>query len=231
MNKRYFLRGLGIGLIIGGIVMFVAFQTYKPSESGSVDKSLIVAEDKDSSEDNTEKVTSEEKVTTAEATTEKTTEKATEEVNKTDKTSEEKTTESKDSEKTTSDNDVTEKTTEEKTTEKDSTEKATTEKSTTEEKTEKVTTEKATEEVTTEAPKPEAVKNSSGVGGYITIVEGMNALDICEALETIGVVSDKWDYYNWLLQSGYSESLMQGTYYFTGNESYAGIVWILLGNQ
>ncbi len=205
MDKRYFFRGLGIGLVIGGLVMFAALGTDKLSTADrkSVATPTDVTEEKNNSEE-----TATEKITTEKATTETATEKTTTEKTATEKTTTEKT--------------ATEKTT----TEKATTEKTTTEKATEEKTTEEVTTEKATEEL-----KPEAVKNESGVGGYITIVSGMNALDICEELETIGVISDKWDYYDWLLQSGYSESLMQGTYYFTGYESYAGIVWILLGNQ
>ena len=82
------------------------------------------------------------------------------------------------------------------------------------------------------SPQPEKsgyVKYDNG-GGEITIVKGMTAYEICELLEKIGL-RDADEYYDWLLRSGYSKSLVAGTYTFTGNESNGGIVWILLGNQ
>ena len=90
------------------------------------------------------------------------------------------------------------------------------------------TTEKTTE-ANTEAPKPSAIKYDNG-GGQITIVDGMSAYEICQLLEQIGL-RDADEYYDWLLRSGYSNSLVSGTYTFTGNETNGGIVWILLGHQ
>jgi cell division protein YceG involved in septum cleavage len=90
------------------------------------------------------------------------------------------------------------------------------------------TTESTTEKSTSQ--KASATKNASGKGGTITIVEGMSAYEICELLEEIGI-RDADDYYDWLLRSGYSKSLVAGTYTFTGNETNGGIVWILLGHQ
>lgn len=82
---------------------------------------------------------------------------------------------------------------------------------------------------TTEAQKPSAIKYDNG-GGQITIVDGMSAYEICQLLEQIDL-RDADEYYDWLLRSGYSQSLVSGTYTFTGNETNGGIVWILLGNQ
>lgn len=82
---------------------------------------------------------------------------------------------------------------------------------------------------TTEAQKPSAIKYDNG-GGQITIVDGMSAYEICQLLEQIGL-RDADEYYDWLLRSGYSQSLVSGTYTFTGNETNGGIVWILLGHQ
>ena len=58
----------------------------------------------------------------------------------------------------------------------------------------------------------------------------MSAYEICQLLEQIGL-RDADEYYDWLLRSGYSQSLVSGTYTFTGNETNGGIVWILLGHQ
>ncbi len=84
-------------------------------------------------------------------------------------------------------------------------------------------------EANTEAPKPSVIKYDNG-GGQITIVDGMSAYEICQLLEQIGL-RDADEYYDWLLRSGYSASLVSGTYTFSGNETNGGIVWILLGHQ
>jgi len=244
MNKKIFLRGLGIGLILGGLVMFVALGTDKSSGNNSAKKTLTVSATNASTADEDEQKGQEEKKSEAENNKK--------EGNKEEKTEEDSEDDSKQNHTKTDDSDKKESgseaatkndVTENPTTEKAEAENATTEKSTEEPSTEKTTkeatTEKSTEKATTEEPtteeptteelKPAAVKYESG-GGYIVVTKDMDPETICDELLEIGVISDKWDYYNWLLQSGYSNSIEPGTYYFGGYESYAGIVWILLGN-
>ena len=136
MNKKYLLRGIGIGLVIASLVMFAAFKTGNNS----------------SAKDN--------KVTTEAVTTEATTEKQTE------ATSEEATTEKKTEEKTeaTTEEATTEKATEEKT-EEATTEKAT-EEATTEEATTEKTTEETTEAADdkNDSKKGATITISSGMG-------------------------------------------------------------------
>ena len=93
-------------------------------------------------------------------------------------------------------------------------------------------TEPATEastEASTEAVKASAIKYDNG-GGEITFGSNTSAYEICQLLAQIGL-RDADEYYDWLLRSGYSASLVPGTYTFSGNETNGGIVWILLGNQ
>ena len=125
MKTKYLLRGIGIGIIIGALIMYAAGVTGNKASANDKKVAKEVTTE-------AEKTTTEEKTT--EATTEKTTEKATEKT-------EEKTTEAT-TEKTT---EKTTEATEEKTTE------ATTEKKTEEKTTEATTEEKTTEEKTTEA--------------------------------------------------------------------------------
>ena len=89
-------------------------------------------------------------------------------------------------------------------------------------------TEPATE-ASTEAVKASAIKYDNG-GGEITFGSNTSAYEICQLLAQIGL-RDADEYYDWLLRSGYSASLVPGTYTFSGNETNGGIVWILLGNQ
>lgn len=78
MNRKYLLRGIGIGLIIGCLVTYTAFKTGDYTKNNKAEQ---VTENKASNEATTEEkttvVTTEEK-TTEEITTEKATEKVTE---------------------------------------------------------------------------------------------------------------------------------------------------------
>ncbi len=87
----------------------------------------------------------------------------------------------------------------------------------------------STQEASTEAVKASAIKYDNG-GGEITFGSNTSAYEICQLLAQIGL-RDADEYYDWLLRSGYSASLVPGTYTFSGNETNGGIVWILLGNQ
>lgn len=88
MNKRYFLRGLGFGLIIGAIVMMVAFSSQNVNEASTSTPSndtKTTSEDSSTSETKTEEPTVEPKTeeatepeTEEEPTTEGKTEKVTE---------------------------------------------------------------------------------------------------------------------------------------------------------
>lgn len=87
----------------------------------------------------------------------------------------------------------------------------------------------STTEASTEVVKASAIKYDNG-GGEITFGSNTSAYEICQLLAQIGL-RDADEYYDWLLRSGYSASLVPGTYTFSGNETNGGIVWILLGNQ
>ena len=120
MKKKYFVRGLGIGIIFGALIMLAAYLTSgkgslsdeevmkRAQELGMVKKSEYVLD----SEVTSEETTTEAVTTEAPATTEKATEATTEAPATTEK--------------------ATEATTEAATTEKSTTEKATTEAATTE---------------------------------------------------------------------------------------------------
>ena len=104
MKRKYFVRGLGVGILFGALIMFAAYMTSgknrmsdedvikRAQELGMVKQSEYVLEsDVTSQETTTEEITTEaptttEKATTEATTTEKTTtEKATTEVSTTEK--------------------------------------------------------------------------------------------------------------------------------------------------
>ena len=101
MNKKYLLRGIGIGIIIGVSIMFAAWKTGGSSSEGEPAVSTE-AVTQAPTEEITEATTEKKTEAATEATTEATTEKKTEAT--TEKATEEKTTEA-----------TTEKATEEKT--------------------------------------------------------------------------------------------------------------------
>ena len=116
MKRKYFVRGLGVGILFGALIMFAAYMTSgknkmsdedvmkRAQELGMVKKSEYVLESDVSSEETTT-----EEITTA-ATTETTTEKETTETTTTEVTTEEQTTaEATTTEKTTTEATTTEK--------------------------------------------------------------------------------------------------------------------------
>ena len=219
MNRKYLLRGIGIGILIGAATMYGAYTTTGKNASGS-DNTKIVAEatTEKEVEKTTEATTEKTTEKTTEATTEKTTEKTTEAT--TEKTTE-KTTEAT-TEKTT------EKTTEattEKTTEKttEATTEATTEKKeeTTEKKEE--TTEK--KEDTTE--KKEEAKTSDG-DKEITVSSGMGSEEIAALLEEAGLVDSATKFNEWLVENDYDSKLHVGTFKIKAGSKYEDIVKILM---
>ncbi len=208
MKFKYFLRGLGTGIIFTSIICLMAFQNgdsrnlsdkeiiERAKELGLVKKKETVKDvfaSEKSSEEQTEKKMTKEKTTEEKTTEEKTTEeKTTEEITTEEKTAEEKTTEEKTTE---------EKTTEEKTSEKKTTEEKTTEKNT-------------TEQSTTE------VKNKTV---NITIKGGSTSFPVCQKLQELGVIKDATDFDNYLIKNGYANRIRVGTHTLTIGMSYEEI--------
>jgi Predicted periplasmic solute-binding protein len=212
MNKKYLLRGIGIGIIIGVAIMFAAWKTGGDASGG---KATTEAVTRAATEEATEAVT--EKQT--EATTEKATEAATEK--KTEATTE-KVTEAT-TEATTEK--VTEATTEkvtEATTEKAT--EATTEKKT-EESTEE-TTEKATEEKTEETTEKEDKKDSKG-NITVEVTSGMGSEDIAAALQEKGIIKDADEFNTFLITNGYDAQLGAGSFSLKPGDTFENIVKIL----
>lgn len=208
MNKNYMLRGIGIGILIGALIMFTATR-------GTITK-LKEDKIKNKIEATTEEVA--EKKT--EATTEKKTEATTEK--KTEATTEKKTeaTTEKETEATT-----------EATTEKET--EATTEKkteATTEKKTE-ATTEKKTEATTekkTEATTEKTTESGKGGTVEVEIKEGMYSETVSELLERLGVVDDDKKFNSYLVSKGYDRMISVGKYKMKKGMSYEDAAKVLI---
>ena len=212
MNKNYMLRGIGIGILIGALIMFTATR-------GTITK---LKEDK--IKNKTEATTEEVAEKNTEATTEKKTEATTEK--KTEATTEKKTeaTTEKETEATT------EATTEKET---EATTEATTEKkteTTTEKKTE-ATTEKKTEATTekkTEATTEKTTESGKGGTVEVEIKEGMYSETVSELLERLGVVDDDKKFNSYLVSKGYDRMISVGKYKMKKGMSYEDAAKVLI---
>ena len=211
MKKKYFVRGLGIGIIFGALIMLAAYLTSgkgslsdeevmkRAQELGMVKKSEYVLD----SEVTSEETTTEAVTTEAPVTTEKATKAATTEAPGT-----------------------TEKATEAATTEAATTEKATTEKATTEAATtEKATTEKATTEAAT------TEQTDAKTKATITVSGGMSSETISSLLENAGLVDSASKFNSFLVQNGYDKKLETGSFDISGSMTYEEIARILTTKQ
>ena len=211
MRLKYFLRGLGAGIILGALVMLCSVLmsgSYRLSDDQIRERAeklgMVSAEEAAAKQDKTETeaISSEKASTTEKATTEKTT---------AEKTTEEKTTEATESTEATETTETTEATTEEKTTE------ATTEAATTEEKTTEATTE-ATTEKTTEATTEKADADSK-TKVKISVTPGMDSYTVAVLLQDAGIVKDAAEFDNYLNSNGYSTRIRVNEFEFKAGMS------------
>ena len=228
MKLKYFLRGLGAGIILGAMVMLVAYLSsgaYKISddEIRSRAKRLGMVEDSRfatatasdgparSMDDQTSK-----DVTTEEVVAEKVT------VDKETKTEKETTTEAA-TEKTTEERTTTEETTTEATnTEATTTQETTTEAATTEEKT---TEEKTTEEKTTEQ------KPGQKTEVTIKVTAGMYSETVSQMLQDTGLVKSADEFNSFLMKNGYADRIEVGEFKLTSDMSFEEMAKILTTKQ
>ena len=197
MKFKYFLRGLGTGIIFATLVCFVAFNTSGSKEISDKEvieraRKLGMVEEKSSVKD---LFVSDKK--DKDSAKEKKTEDSSSEKKKNDK----KTTEE-------------EKTTQTKTTE------VTTEQTTTEQTTEGKTTEQKTE-ASTEATTEKQEESAKEV--TITIKGGMSSYPVCQMLQEIGVIKDAMDFDNYLIKNGYASRISVGTHTLKIGMSYEEI--------
>lgn len=181
MKFKYFLRGLGVGVVFSSSVFLAAYQgegsgnlteaeiIRRAKDLGMVEKedqvkALLTSEAGSTEQKKTEGSTKKKKKTTQEATVAETTET------------------------------VTELTTEETTTETATTEEITT--------TQATTKAAATTEATTESSQNKTV--------IIEIVGGMSSYPVCQLLEEAGVIDNADAFDSYLMQNGYAERLVVG---------------------
>lgn len=212
MKLKYFMRGLGIGIIFGAIVMLVA--------AGTSDKEKLTDEEIKNRAKSLGMV--EATQTDASITAESDIKVTTEALIAEDLTVEIVTTEAAEI-KTTTEETATEEETTEATTEAVTTEKETTEKTTTEATTTELTT---TEAVTTENKKEtttEKKTDSSYTEATITVTRGMGSPEVSMLLQEAGIIEDADDFDSYLVKQGISNKIQINTFKFNSNMSYEDI--------
>ena len=204
MKFKYFLRGLGIGIIFASIISITAFQstdlnTISDKEVIERAKELGMVEKQESVQDALKK----------DSTTEHEKDKSTiQDITKEESPKEDKKTTEKKSK---------DENTEKKTTEKKTTEKQVTEKSTTETTTAKSTTQEVTTETTTQNNKQEKKTIQ------ITIRGGMSSYPVCQMLEEAGLIKNAEEFDDYLIKNGYANRISVGTHSLTIGMSYEEI--------
>ena len=196
MKKKYLLRGIGIGLIIGMAVSYTAFKTGNYVESSSTEATTSISADVKTEEAKPEKT---------EAASEKATEAA-------------KTTEAS---KSTEDAKA-KKAEEEKKAKEEAAKKAEEEKKAKEEAAKKAEEEKKAKEEAAKKAKEEEEKKS-GETVEVEITRGMTSERIARTLEKAGVIESASDYDSWLKKNRYSNKLHVGTFTLTKGMSYEDI--------
>lgn len=202
MKLKYFLRGAGVGIIFGTLIMLVAYLT---SGAGKLsDKEIIERAENLGMVMEEDMVITGAKEDTSEEKTEDTTELTT-------------------TEALIQDADVSiegvvdgsiSSTTEEQATTEEKTEEATTQEATTQEAT--------TQEATTESG------SSNYVTAKITVTSGMTSSEVAYMLQEAGIIKDYLDFDEYLNQNGYSTQIRINDYEFNSNMSYKELAEALI---
>lgn len=229
MKFKYYLRGIGIGIIFASIIFLIAYRENVPAKMSNeeiverakqlgmveandpinklIDKKSDNKSDENASEEKepAEKVSTEEIKTEAENTEAENTEATTEEQTTEATTTEEQTTE--------------EQTTETKTTEVKTTEAKTTEAKTTEARTSE---QQAAEKQTTEEKNTKKSKTIE-----ITIARGSSSYPVCLKLKELGLIDDAAKYDDYLIEHGYANRISVGTHKLKMGMSYHDIAELI----
>lgn len=204
MKFKYFLRGLGTGIVFTSVICLIAFQS---SDSKNISDKEVIERAKAlgmvEKEESVEEVFGTQSLLfEKEDVVKNITEKTTAEKSSTEQIDKEKNNNNQVKQEKTVENKITEKKVEDKTTEKEST---TEESKTTENSNEKEADVKQNKTVT------------------ITIKGGSTSFPVCQKLQELGVIKDATDFDNYLIKHGYANRIRVGTHTLTIGMSYEEI--------
>ncbi len=197
MKFKYFLRGLGTGIIFSAVICLVAFQNVKSSSISDKEiieraKALGMTEKKESLED---------VLLSEKNTNQKKNKKESDDTKSPGSVDDPK--ESDSTEDLKDSGNIKEQTTQEQTTQEKTTQEQTEEQKETEESTENVNQKQKT--IT------------------ITIKGGATSYPVCQKLQELGVIKDATDFDNYLIKNGYANRISVGTHSLTIGMTYEEI--------
>ena len=250
MKLKYYLKGIGVGIIFATFVLAIsfAFNGDKMSEQEIVEAAMELGmvwpssqKDDETTSAPTESETTTEKETTttpteSETPTEETTTMPTESETTTEE--EETTTTPTESETTTEEETTTTPTESETTTEEETTTTPTESKTTTGEETTTKSTESETttgEETTTTPIEPESTTEkettsmNSNESVTIRVLKGMSSDEVAKLLLDAGVIEDDRAFDRYIIRKGYAERIRIGTFQIKINATYDEIIRIICG--
>lgn len=215
MKIKYYLRGLGTGIIFTAIVLMIIY-SYRTTDSKTIERArelgMVMP-----GETTKQTPANGDKKTDKDSTDEKNTPDMKED-NTSDKETKDDTKEQSSGNNNEQEGDTTETTAKEPDTKEPAATETTAEKQTEEEQ----NAEKpAAEEQTAEKP------TSAGTEVTFTISVGMYSEQVSQRLQELGVVDDASGFNSYLVQNGYSGRIKTGTYTLTAGMSYADVAAII----
>ena len=217
MRLKYFLRGLGIGIVVTTIILAISHNAGRRMSDSEVigrAKELGMAYTTAAQENSTESAAE-----TTETETD-TTEPVTTGQESTTDTEAGSTAETESSEASTTAQETTgvrETTTQQETTTQETTTTRAAQESTTETTHEASTTEAETTQAENESTETEA---STVITYTLTIASGMSSNTVCDILKKNGIIADSGDFDRFLVSSGYADRIRVGSFEVNSDMSY-----------
>ena len=220
MRLNYFLRGLGVGIVITTLILTISHSANrKMSDNEIIERARELGmtfetqPESASKEEPTSVIETTEKETTQQETTQKET---TQSETSQPETTQEQTTQGETTQSETSQPETTkEQTTQGETTQKETTQSETSQPETTKESTtqEQTTQEESSQENTT-------AQNGDVITYTLTVARGMSSNAVCRLLNENGIIDNAVDFDNYLVSNGYAEKIRVGSFEVRSDMSY-----------
>ena len=243
MRFKYYLRGIGLGIIFAVLIMIIAIHNHKDSflsDKEIIEKAkelgMVMSDNNSENISGTELKFGSESSTTEIYKVDTETAKAPSESassQKNDKTiSKDSESEDAQSDGASTNKNLTDKTTEDKNSTDKTTDKASEDKNSTDKTTDKASEDKNSTDKTSEksSENKDAKNNNSQTNDYVIIKvkQGDVCRTISEALQNLGLVDDAEDFRKYMGKKGYADRIHAGEYKIPRNSTYEEIAQILI---
>ena len=243
MRFKYYLRGIGLGIIFAVLIMIIAIHNHKDSflsDKEIIEKAkelgMVMSDNNSENISGTELKFGSESSTTEIYKVDTETAKAPSESassKKNDKTiSKDSESEDAQSDGTSTNKNLTDKTTEDKNSTDKAADKTTEDKNSTDKTTDKASEDKNSTDKTSKksSENKDAKNNNSQTNDYVIIKvkQGDVCRTISEALQNLGLVDDAEDFRKYMGKKGYADRIHAGEYKIPRNSTYEEIAQILI---